>query len=97
MYNPAMRRSYSVASARAKLAEIVDEVASGEDVEIMRRGKKVAVLVSPARYARMSGKRLGFGGAYAAFMRKPEAKDFGVEVDFAQGLRDRGLARPVKL
>jgi hypothetical protein len=63
----------------------------------MRRGKKVAVLVSPSRYAKMSGERLGFGSAYAAFVRKHRAKDFGVEADFAQIVRDRSLGRPVKL
>lgn len=91
-----MNRSYSVASARAKLAEIIDEVASGDDVEIVRRGKKVAVMVSPTRYARMSGARPQFGDAYAAFMRK-HGGAFGVDEDFAEDLRDRSLGRPVKL
>lgn len=92
-----MKRSYSVATTRAKLAEIIDEVVSGEDVEIVRRGKPVAILVSPARYARMSDERPGFGELYAAFMRKHDAHAFGVDEDFANGLRDRSIGRPVKL
>lgn len=92
-----MKRSYSVAATRAKLAEIIDEVAAGDDIEIVRRGKQVAVLVSASRYARMSGERPGFGDLYAAFVRKHDPKTFGVDKDFAAGLRDRSLGRPVKL
>jgi len=97
VYNSFMKRTYSVALARARLAEIIDEVESEEDVEIVRRGKKVAVMVSPARYARMSGARPLFGDAYAAFMRKHGSRDFGVDEDFAEGLRDRSLGRAVKM
>lgn len=92
-----MKRSYSVAATRAKLAEIIDEVVSGEDVEIVRRGKRVAILVSPVRYARMSGERPGFGELYATFMRKHDPHAFGVDEDFAADLRDRSMGRPVKL
>jgi prevent-host-death family protein len=96
-YTLGMKRSYSVASTRAKLAEIIDEVASGEDVEIVRRGKRVAILVSPARYALVFGERPGFGDLYAAFMRKHDPHAFGVDDDFAAELRDRSHGRPVKL
>ncbi len=92
-----MKRTYSVAATRAQLAEIIDKVVSGEDVEIMRRGKRVAILVSPARYARLSGDRPGFGELYAAFMQKHDPRTFGVDEDFAANLRDRSMGRPVKL
>jgi prevent-host-death family protein len=92
-----MQRSYSVASARAKLAEIIDEVEAGEDVELVRRGKKVAILVSPARYARMSGERTAFGDAYDAFMKGRDPKTFGFEPGAIESTRDRSPGRPVKL
>lgn len=92
-----MLRSYSIASARSKLAEIIDNVDAGDDVEIVRRGKKVAVLVSPARYARMSGDKPAFADAYDAFMKNHAPKSFGVGPDFAARLRDRSPGRPVKL
>jgi len=97
MYTTSMQRSYSIATTRTKLAEIIDEVVSGEDVEIVRRGKQVAILVSPTRYARMSGKRPGFGDLYTAFMRKRDPRSFGADDDFTADLRDSSLGRPVKL
>lgn len=92
-----MQRSYSIASARAKLAKIIDEVEAGKDVEIVRRGKKVAVLVSPARYARMSGKRTAFADAYDAFMKHRDPKTFGIEPGSLERTRDRAPGRPIKL
>jgi prevent-host-death family protein len=97
MYTSGMQRSYSVAATRARLAEIIDEVAAGEDVKIVRRGKQVAVLVSPARYARIFGERPRFGELYAAFVRKRKPHTFGVDEDFASDLRDRSMGRPLKL
>ncbi len=92
-----MQRSYSVAAARAKLAEIIDEVEAGEDVEIVRRGKKVAMLVSPARYARMAGEKTAFGDAYDAFMKGRSEKSFGFEPNELEGSRERSPGRAVKL
>lgn len=92
-----MQRSYSVAAARAKLAEIIDEVEAGEDVGLVRRGKKVAILVSPARYARMSGERTAFGDAYDVFMKSRDPETFGFEPEALESTRDRSPGRPVKL
>lgn len=49
MYTSVMTKSYSVADARAKLSEIVDDVEAGKEVEITRRGKKVAVVLRDSR------------------------------------------------
>ena len=92
-----MRRSYSIADARSKLAEIIDEVESGEDIEIVRRGKKVAMLVSPARYARMAGEKTAFGDAYDAFMRGGDPSVFGLDTEAFEKARDRAPGRTVKL
>lgn len=97
MYNTRMTRSYSIASARAKLAEIIDEVEAGKEVELVRRGKKVAVLVSPARYARLAGRRTAFSDAYDAFTREHDLAQHGLERRWAAGLRDRASGRAVKL
>lgn len=97
MYTSVMSRSYTVATARAKLAEIVDQVESGKDVELTRRGKKVAVVVSAARFARLSGDRRAFITAYEAFRKEADLGEAGVEPGWAQGLRDRESGRGVKL
>ena len=96
MYSMRMPRSYSIADARSKLAEIIDDVESGEDVEIMRRGKKVAVLVSSARYARMAGEKTAFGDAYDAFMKGRDSTSFGFDPEELENSRDRTSGRAVK-
>jgi prevent-host-death family protein len=97
MYAWTMPKSYSVASARAKLATIVDEVASGVEVEITRRGKKVAVVLSAARYARLRGDRVAFATAYDTFLQEHDLGEAGLEADWAGGVRDRSPGRDVKL
>jgi prevent-host-death family protein len=92
-----MAKSYSVASARAKLAEIVHEVEGGKEVELTRRGKKVAVVMSAARYARLRGDRVAFMTAYETFCGECNLEEIGVEPGWTHGLRDRSIGRDVKL
>lgn len=92
-----MQRSYSIADARSKLAEIIDEVEGGEDIEIVRRGKKVAMVVSPARYARMAGAKTAFGDAYDAFMKGRDARSFGLDPEEFEKSRDRVPGRTIEL
>ena len=97
MYISTMAKSYSIASARAKLADIVDEVESGSEVELTRRGKKVAIMMSAARYARLRGERVAFMTAYETFRAAHDLAETGVERTWARGLRQRDIGRPVKL
>jgi prevent-host-death family protein len=90
-------RTYSVATARAKLAKIVDDVESGAEVEITRRGKKVAVMMSAARYARLRGDRVAFMTAYETFLAEHDLRELGVDADWAAGLRQHDAGRSVKL
>lgn len=92
-----MAKTYTIANARAKLSDIVDAVEAGSEVELTRRGKKVAVVVSAARYARLRGERAAFMTAYERFRRGHDLTDMGVDRSFARGLRQRDVARPVKL
>ena len=41
--------SYSLADAKARLSELIDQVEAGETVEITRRGKPVARIVGAER------------------------------------------------
>jgi prevent-host-death family protein len=92
-----MSKSYSIASARAKLSDIVDEVAAGSEVELTRRGKKVAVVMSAASYERLRGARISFMAAYDAFRSNHDLAEAGVDSKWARGLRQKDLGRPVKL
>lgn len=92
-----MAKTYTVANARAKLADIVDEVEAGSEVELTRRGKKVAIVMSAARYARLRGERAAFMTAYETFRAGHDLAEAGLDRSFARGLRQRDVARPVKL
>lgn len=97
MYMMRMPKSYSVASARAKLADIVDQVEAGSDVELTRRGKKVAVMMSATRYARLRGERVAFMTAYETFRSQHDLAEAGLDPSWARELRQREVGRPVKL
>jgi prevent-host-death family protein len=92
-----MPKSYTVAGARAKFAAIVDEVESGKDIELTRRGKKVAVVMSAARYARLRGDRVAFMTAYETFRTEHDLSAVGIEPTWTAELRDRDVGRGVKL
>lgn len=89
-------KSYSIASARAKLADIVDQVEAGSEVELTRRGKKVAVMMSAARYARLRGEGAAFMKAYETFRAEHDLAAAGLDREWARGLRQRDVGRPVK-
>ena len=89
-------KTYTIASARAKLADIVDEVEAGSEVELTRRGKKVAIVMSAARYARLRGERVAFMTAYETFCASHDLAEAGVERSWARDLRTRDVGRPVK-
>ena len=91
-----MTKSYTIAGARAKLSDIVDEVEAGSEVELTRRGKKVAVVMSAARYARLRGERVAFMTAYENFRSGYDLAEVGLDRSFARSVRQRDVARPVK-
>ena len=97
MYIYAVTKTYTIAGARAKLSDIVDEVEAGSEVELTRRGKKVAIVMSAARYARLRGEHMAFMTAYEAFRAEHDLADAGLDRSFARGLRQRDVGRPVKL
>jgi prevent-host-death family protein len=45
-------RAVSVAEARRKLKTLLDEVSSGQEIAVVRRGREVARLIPPKRKAR---------------------------------------------
>jgi len=92
-----MSRSYTIAKARAKLADIVDQVEAGSEVELTRRGKKVAVVMSAARYARLRGDRVAFMTAFDTFRARHDFTKVGLDPAWARGLRQKDVGRPVKL
>lgn len=88
-----MAKQYSIAQARDRLPSIVHEVEQGAPVELTRRGRPVAVVMSMAEFRRMNPGRPGLAAALAAFRADSDLPALGfADEDFA-GLRDRSPGR----
>lgn len=92
-----MSQRYSIADARTSLPTIVDQAEAGQRVELTRRGKPVAVVVSLREFERLRGDRPRFSDAYRTFLAKYSLKEVGFDDDFAASTRDKGTGRKVSL
>jgi antitoxin Phd len=92
-----MQKQFSIAEAKNRLPSIIHYIEKGPYVELTRRGKPVAVLLSIREYERLSRKYTGFWSALSVFRRS--IRNEGIEisdVDF-EGLRDSFAGREVEL
>jgi prevent-host-death family protein len=92
-----MSKRYSIAEARSNLPSIVDQAASGHEIELTRRGKPVAVVVSHRELERLRGTKTGFGEAYRRFLKTHSPREIGLEDEEIHSTRDRGPGRKVSL
>lgn len=97
MYTLRVAKSYSVADARAHLPDILDEVEAGRDVQLTRRGRPVAVVLSAHRYEALQNEQSSFAEAYKAFLERHSLAEVGLDPDFAESLRDTKPGRRVRL
>jgi prevent-host-death family protein len=91
-----MAQKYSIAEARARLRAIVDQVESGLEVELTRRGRPVAVILSCREFDRLQGRRRHFRDAYRSFLEKHPLDDISLDPDFPS-TRDKTAGRKVSL
>jgi len=92
-----MQKQFSIAEAKNRLPSIIHYIEKGPYVELTRRGKPVAVLLSIREYERLSCNYTGFWNALSAF--RQNIHDEGIEIsdtDF-EGLRDPFAGREVEL
>lgn len=92
-----MTQQYSITEARANLSAIVDEAESGLRIELTRRGKPVAAVVSLRVLERLRSERGGFSVAYKEFLKKHSLAEVGLEPNFFDAARDRREGRKVPL
>jgi prevent-host-death family protein len=92
-----MSKSYSVADARAHLPDILDDVEAGKDVQLTRRGRAVALVLSPQRYDMLRSEHTNFGDVFRAFLGRHAQEEIGLEPDFFSSIRDREPGRRVRL
>lgn len=91
-----MAKRYSVAEARQHFTELRRRAERGRVLEITRRGRPVAVLVSAREYAKLTGGGPPFREALAAFRSGVRKRDLLPAKAF-KGLRDEGSGRNVGL
>ena len=92
-----MSKRYSIAEARSNLPTIVDQAENGLEVELTRRGKPVAILISPRQLERLRSDRPRFTDAYKTFLRKHSLADLNLDQDFFQSIRDKSSGRKVSV
>ena len=97
MYTTRMSKSYSVADARAHLPEILDDVEAGKDVQLTRRGRPVALVLSTQRYEMLRSEHTNFSDAYQAFLGRHAPEVIGLEPSFFSSLRAQESGRRVRL
>jgi prevent-host-death family protein len=91
-----MTSSYSIAEAKNRLPELVREVEQNGPIQLTRRGKLVAVLLSTSEYERLQRGKVDFWEALLAFRKKHRLDEIDLDPDtiFAD-VRDRSPGRDV--
>lgn len=88
-----MFKSYSIAEARDRFASIVHDVERDSAIELTRRGKAVAVLLSAEEYRRLLAGGKSFWDAYSAFVERTEPRKLDIEPETFEDLRDDAPGR----
>jgi prevent-host-death family protein len=91
-----MLRQYSIAEARNHFTALVRAVERESAVELTRRGKPVAVVLSIQEYERLLTRQTSFWEAYSAFRERVNLEELGIEPDTFADLRDRSPGRDVR-
>jgi prevent-host-death family protein len=87
-------RQYSIAQARDQLAGIVHDAEAGTPIELTRRGRPVAVIVSLQEYRRLaSEQKQEFWAAYEKFRAETDLEHLGIGPEVFDGVRDRSPGR----
>ena len=88
-----MQKRFSIAEAKNKLPSIIHDVEKGNSVELTRRGKPVAALLSIKEYEQLCGKGQNFWSGLMAIRQVIEDENIEIsDLDFA-GLRDPSTGR----
>lgn len=76
-----MIKTYSIAEARDHFTELVRAVEAETVIQLTRRGRLVAILLSPDEYERLQEKRIGFWDAYTEFRQHLDQQEIDLEPD----------------
>ena len=91
-----MPDQYSIAEARDRFAQIIHDAENGKSIEIMRRGKPVAVVLSLSQYQSLTEERKEFGAGLGDFRKKHQIHKLDIDPDEVfNDVRDRSSGREV--
>ena len=88
-------RTYSVAEARNQLPALLHDVEAGAEISLSRRGRRVAVLMSAARFAELSAAKPDLWTALESFWARHTEEDLqALDIEGAlRGIRDPSPGR----
>ncbi len=89
--------SYSIAEARDHFAEIIHSLDGVPRVEVTRRGRPVAILISIEEFETLCAGRATFAEAYEAFRNRFDLAELGIEPKVFEDLRDSSPGREIDL
>ncbi len=92
-----MSRRVSIAEARDHLTGLVHEVERGKRIELTRRGKRVAVLVSSDEFDQLSTARPALGDALRAWRASLPSDFEGLTASEVRAWRDPSIGRRTRL
>ena len=87
-----MASQYSISEARNKLPNLVREVSNGPPVELTRRGRPVAVLLSINEFQRLTSGKVDLWAAIQQFRTRQDISDLDVDQIYGD-VRDRSPGR----
>jgi len=83
-----MSKQCSITAARNSLTALVHEVEKGAPVELTRRGRPVAVLLSVSEYRKLRAGRPDLWRSIQRFRQETDLRELDVEAVYS-GVRDR--------
>jgi prevent-host-death family protein len=87
--------SYSIAETRNRFAEIVRDLKRVSRVEVTRRGRPVAVLISIEEYEQLCTGSATFAGAYEAFRNTADLAQADIDPEIFADERDASPGREI--
>lgn len=84
---------YSIAEARNRFAEIVHDLKHVSRVEVTRRGRPVAILISIEEFEMLRSGSVTFTSAYEAFRNTFDLAKEEIEPEVFEDLRDPSPGR----
>ncbi len=88
---------YSIAEARHDLAALVRKLEENRKIQITRRGKPVAMLLSIREYQRLTAERKVFWNAYMEYRRAVDLAALQIDVEIFNNARSHETGREIEL